>query len=123
MCIRDRIVVKLLALYPRVQDPAITAEAYIQELESVPAFWLRKACKSISSRSRADVQWLPLVGDIKTEAARLHQEYRNRAQHGLPYDPTHRTRRLAVGRELHLMKEGPIPVSRQLGSGKAIDDN
>ena len=117
-----RIVLKLFALYPRSADPAFTVEAYVDELSTVPCFWLRRACRSITTRTKDEQNWLPLVGDIKSEAAKLHQEYRNRAQYGLPYDPKSVHRRLAVGREIHLMAHGPVPVSRQLGAGAAMDE-
>ena len=117
-----RIVLKLFALYPRSADPAFTVEAYVDELSPVPCFWLRKACRSITSRTKNEQNWLPLVGDIKNEAAKLHQEYRNQAQHGLPYDPKSVHRRLAVGREIHLMAKGPLDPSRQIAAGGGSND-
>jgi len=101
----SRIVVKLLAHYPRTQDAAYTAEAYIQSLGSVPCFWLRKACKSLVDDPA--VRWLPHVADIKQRAAKLHYEASNQAKHGLPYDPSSTRRQLNIGREIARMRLGP----------------
>ena len=110
-----RIVVKLMSLFPPRQDAKFTVEAYVQELEGVPCFWLRRAARALADDPNRE--WLPRTGHIKDEAAKQFHEWRNRQAHGLPYDPSSRSRRLSAGRELHLMRKGPVPVSHQLSAG------
>ena len=104
-----------MALFPPRPDVRVTIESYVQELESTPAFWLRRACRVLADDTNRE--WLPRPGHIKAEAAKQFAEYRHREQYGLPYDPTAIHRRLAVGRELHLMKQGPVDTDRQLTAG------
>lgn len=112
---RIRIVTKLISLFPTPRDPVVTHESYVQELGKIPCFWLSRACRSLADDP--DRTWLPRPGHIKVEAARLFSTYRHRQQFGLPYDPRAIHRRLGVGREIHLMQDGPIEPERQLSAG------
>ena len=110
----SRIVVKLVAHYPRTQDAEYTVEAYIQSLGGVPCFWLRKACHSLVDDP--EVRWLPHVADIKQRAAKLHHKASNLAKYGLTYDPSSTRRQIDIGREIARMREGPA----LLGGGATV---
>ena len=111
----SRIVIKLVAHYPRTQDTEYTVEAYIQSLGAVPCFWLRKACHSLVDDP--EVRWLPHVADIKARAAKLFHEASNLAKHGLPYDPTSTRRQIDIGREIARMRQGPVALLPPQASG------
>ena len=110
---RVRIVVKLLAMYPRVTDPKLTIAAYEEELRDLPGHWIRRACKAITQDPQ--VKWLPTVAEIKARAARLFRDDRERAAGQIEYSATGGRPALSVGRELHLMCEGP---ALRLAEGK-----
>lgn len=80
-----RIVAKMLALYPRREDPELTLEAYAEELRNIPWRWVSAAMRDLTEEP--DRVFGPSISEVKVALAKVIRRARRKANGGsLPED-------------------------------------